>query len=199
MWITDCPEAVRRLAGDGCRILLYLTEKSRALPLGEYPYAVESLEGIGAEELEGICRRLSGKPWEILRTERLIVREQKEEDLDSLYEIYAHPDMTAFMEGLSADREEERERLISYIRTVYPLYGFGLWMLEKREPEKGKRRLHETVRRRGFGRPSGAGRRLYRQSRIFLAGGRCGAGTGLCNSENGAEKGLSPGGVAVPF
>ena len=136
MWITDCPEAVRRLGGDGCRILLYLTEKSRALPLGEYPYAVESLEGIGAEELEGICRRLSGKPWEILRTERLIVREQKEEDLDSLYEIYAHPDMTAFMEGLSADREEERERLISYIRTVYPLYGFGLWMLEKREPER---------------------------------------------------------------
>ena len=63
MWITDCPEAVRRLAGDGCRILLYLTEKSRALPLGEYPYAVESLEGIGAEELEGICRRLSGEPW----------------------------------------------------------------------------------------------------------------------------------------
>ena len=199
MWITDCPEAVRRLAGDGCRILLYLTEKSRALPLGEYPYAVESLEGIGAEELEGICRRLSGKPWEILRTERLIVREQKEEDLDSLYEIYAHPDMTAFMEGLSADREEERERLISYIRTVYPARrAVRLWPVDagkKRTGEKGKRRLHETVRRRGFGRPSGAGRRLYRQSRIFLAGGRCGAGTGLRNSENGAEKGLLPGGV----
>ena len=61
---------------------------------GEYPYAVESLEGIGAEELEGICRRLSGKPWEILRTERLIVREQKEEDLDILYAVsYTHLDV----------------------------------------------------------------------------------------------------------
>lgn len=139
LWITDCPEAARRLAGENCRILLYLTEKSRALPLGEYPYAVESLEGIGAEELEGIWRRLTGEPWEILHTERLIVREQREEDLDSLYEIYAHPDMTAYMEGLSADRQEERERLTSYIRTVYPLYGFGLWMLEKREPEKGEK------------------------------------------------------------
>ena len=139
LWITDCPEAARRLAGENCRILLYLTEKSSALPLGEYPYAVESLEGIGAEELEGIWRRLTGEPWEILHTERLIVREQREEDLDSLYEIYAHPDMTAYMEGLSADRQEERERLTSYIRTVYPLYGFGLWMLEKREPEKGEK------------------------------------------------------------
>ena len=53
--------------------------------------------------------------------------------IEACYTLTAY---TAFMEGLSADREEERERLISYIRTVYPLYGFGLWMLEKREPER---------------------------------------------------------------
>ena len=132
LYLTDCPEAVGRLAGENCRILLYLTEKSRKLSMTEYPYAVEDLEEIDAGYLEGIYRRLAGEPWEILRTKRLLVREQREEDLDSLYEIYAHPDMTAYMEGLAVDREEERERLRSYIRTVYPLYGFGLWMLEKR-------------------------------------------------------------------
>ena len=132
LYLTDCPEAVGRLAGKNCRILLYLTEKSRKLSMTEYPYAVEDLEEIDAGYLEEIYRRLAGEPWEILRTKRLLVREQREEDLDSLYEIYAHPDMTAYMEGLAVDREEERERLRSYIRTVYPLYGFGLWMLEKR-------------------------------------------------------------------
>ena len=132
LYLTDHPEEARRLAGGDCFILLYLTEESRRLPMGAYPYAVESLEDIDAEDLEGIYRRLLGVPWEILRTPRLVVREQCEQDLDSLYEIYAHPDMTAWMEGLSADRAEEAARLQSYIRTVYPLYGFGLWMLEKR-------------------------------------------------------------------
>ena len=136
LYLTDCPELVRRLAGGNCRILLYLTGKTRRLSMTEYPYAVEDLEKIDAGYLEGIYRRIEGEPWEILRTKRLLVREQREEDLDSLYEIYAHPDMTAYMEGLAADREEERERLRSYIRTVYPLYGFGLWMLEKRNGDR---------------------------------------------------------------
>ena len=107
LYLTDCPEAVGRLAGENCRILLYLTEKSRKLSMTEYPYAVEDLEEIDAGYLEGIYRRLAGEPWEILRTKRLLVREQREEDLDSLYEINAHPDMTAYMEGLAVDREEE--------------------------------------------------------------------------------------------
>lgn len=132
LYLTDCPEAARRFAGGDCCILLYLTEESRKLPMEAYPYAVQDLDGIDADYLEGVYRRWAKKPWEILRTPRLIVREQTEEDLDSLYEIYAHPDMTAYTEGLSSDREEERERLRSYIAAVYPLYGFGIWMLEKR-------------------------------------------------------------------
>ena len=133
LYLTDCPEAARRFAGGDCCILLYLTEESRKLPMEAFPYAVQDLDGIDADDLEGVYRRWAKKPWEILRTPRLIVREQTEEDLDSLYRIYAHPDMTAYMEGLSSDREEERERLRSYIAAVYPLYGFGIWMLEKRK------------------------------------------------------------------
>ena len=133
LYLTDCPEAARRLAGGDCCILLYLTEESRKLSMEAFPYAVQDLDGIDADDLEGVYRRWAKKPWEILRTPRLIVREQTEEDLDSLYRIYAHPDMTAYMEGLSSDREEERERRRSYIAAVYPLYGFGIWMLEKRK------------------------------------------------------------------
>ena len=171
LYLTDCPEAVGRLAGENCRILLYLTEKSRKLSMTEYPYAVEDLEEIDAGYLEGIYRRLAGEPWEILRTKRLLVREQREEDLDSLYEIYAHPDMTAYMEGLAVDREEERERLRSYIRTVYPLYGFGLWMLVEKK------------------------RGLHRQGGLFLAGGSKAAGTWFCHKEERAGTGVLSGGL----
>ena len=154
LYLTDCPEQVRRLTNGDCRILLYLTDESRRLPMPEYPYAVEELEEIDAGYLEGIYRRLVGEPWEILRTERLIVREQREEDLDSLYEIYAHPGMTAYMEGLSEDREEERERLRSYIRTAYPLYGFGLWMLEKKR-RGGENTDQEKAENAVFPEPAG--------------------------------------------
>ena len=86
LYLTDCPEAARRFAGGDCCILLYLTEESRKLPMEAYPYAVQDLDGIDADYLEGVYRRWAKKPWEILRTPRLIVREQTEEDLDSLYE-----------------------------------------------------------------------------------------------------------------
>ena len=152
LYLTDCPEAARRFAGGDCCILLYLTEESRKLPMEAYPYAVQDLDGIDADYLEGVYRRWAKKPWEILRTPRLIVREQTEEDLDSLYEIYAHPDMTAYMEGLSSDREEERERLRSYIAAAYPLYGFGIWMLEKRRtPEAAEKTAAENTADPGTG------------------------------------------------
>ena len=106
LYLTDCPEAVRRLAGENCRILLYLTEKSRKLSMTEYPYAVEDLEEIDAGYLEEIYRRLAGEPWEILRTKRLLVREQREEELDSMYEISAQPEMTACRDGLAVVRGE---------------------------------------------------------------------------------------------
>ena len=97
------------------------------------PYAVESLEGLDGASLEEILCRHLGLPCRILETARLCVREAAEADLDSLYQIYAHPDMTAYMEGPDPDREKERKKLCAYIQTAYRLYGFGVWMLEKKE------------------------------------------------------------------
>ena len=131
--ITDQPERMRARLGEKCCLVLYLTEESRKLPMEGLPYAVESLEGLDGASLEEILCRHLGLPCRILETARLCVREAAEADLDSLYQIYAHPDMTAYMDGPDPDREKERKKLCAYIQTAYRLYGFGVWMLEKKE------------------------------------------------------------------
>lgn len=137
LYLTDKPEGARARHGTDCCILLYLTEENRGKGFGRLPYAVESLEGVDADFLRKVWQRHVGQPWEILRTERLRVREMTEGDLDALYEIYAHPDMTLYTEGPDPDREAERGKLAAYIRNVYPIYGFGIWMLEERKSGRG--------------------------------------------------------------
>lgn len=131
LYITDAPRKIRQKYGENCCILLYLSKEGGPEDSWSVPYAVETLDGLETDFLEKVYRRHIGAPWEILRTERLIVREMTEADLDALYEIYSGPGMTDYTEGLSEDREAEAEKLAAYIREAYPLQGYGLWLLEK--------------------------------------------------------------------
>lgn len=62
----------------------------------------------------------------IIETPRLILREFVPEDLVGLYRLYEESD-TRYIEPLSKDRDEELEKLKSYIHYIYGFYGFGLW------------------------------------------------------------------------
>ena len=137
LYVSDRPERTRKRYGEECCILQYLTEENRKESFQGSRYAVESLEGLNADFLRKVFARHRGEPWEILRTDRLIVREMTENDLDTLYDIYEGPGMTDFTEGLSENREEEQEKLAAYVRNVYPVYGFGLWLLVGKESGLG--------------------------------------------------------------
>lgn len=93
-------------------------------------YALEQVEELDWEELERIYRRLHGLPWKILETDRCVVREITVEDVDRLYEIYAEPSVTKYMDNLFADREEEKAYTQGYIRNMYGFYGYGMWIVE---------------------------------------------------------------------
>ncbi len=51
------------------------------------------------------------------------------EDLDALYEIYSHPEITRYMENLYDDREKEEEFTRNYIKCMYQFYGYGIWVI----------------------------------------------------------------------
>lgn len=152
VYITDRPDAVRERAGKDACILLFLTEGNRSGDWKDIPYAVESLEGLDGDFLEKVYQRHIGEPWDILETERLLVREMVEADLEALYRIYDQADAGDFLDGLSADREEERAYIKSYIEKVYPFFGFGIWMLVEKEYGRcvGRAGFH---RREGFAYP----------------------------------------------
>lgn len=84
---------------------------------------------IGYDFFAQIFDRFHGQPWTILETRRCLLREAVLEDLDAFYEIYAEPSVARFIEPLSYDYEEEKEKLAAYIKHQYPFYGFGTWTI----------------------------------------------------------------------
>lgn len=101
--------------------------RSELFESGRYFYIAEQLEEMDFESLDMAYRRLAGLPWEILRTKRCIIRETTVEDVDAFYQIYQEPDITAYMEDLYADRNEEIVYVQDYIKKVYCFYGYGMW------------------------------------------------------------------------
>ena len=80
------------------------------------------------EDLENIYRRCRGIPWDIAETERTYIREFAMEDLDDLVALYARPGITDYMEPLFP-YEEERAYEENYIRFIYNVYGYGMWLV----------------------------------------------------------------------
>lgn len=103
--------------------------------LTDYPYAVEVTEDLTSVQsyLDHILSRFRGEPCHILDTQRCRVREITTEDVDRLYEIYADPQITEFMENLYEKREDEIAYTRDYIRCHYGFYDFGMWIVEEKE------------------------------------------------------------------
>jgi len=97
------------------------------------PYAFLEPEDLTAEYLEQVYRRLAGKPWDILETERCLIRETTEEDVDSFYSLYEDPEVLRFMEPLFPKREDEILYTKNYRENVYGFFGYGIWTVLDRE------------------------------------------------------------------
>lgn len=130
-----CAEGIR----NGWKVLGYLHGGNPAESFPGAEYVLQEPDEIDRDSWQKIGERLQGMPWTILRTERCVVRELTEDDLDSLYELYDEQALR-FLEGMSADREKEREILKAYIREVYGFYGCGVWgvFLKENDSRPGK-------------------------------------------------------------
>lgn len=136
LYVTDQAEVYTALHKKGFYVLPCLCEDNRNASFPGALYAVEKLEELDFASLDRIYRRLAGLPWEILATDRLLVRETVVEDADRFYRIYEEPSVTAYMEALCEERDEEIAYIESYIEKVYAFYGYGMWtVLEKTSGE----------------------------------------------------------------
>ncbi len=108
-------------------------------------------EDYDPEELEKIYRRLNKIPWDILETDRCVIKETSLDDLDEFYSIYADPDITRFTEDLM-ERSKEEKYTENYRDLIYEIYGHGIWTIIKKDTNEiiGRAGLDE---RAGFNTP----------------------------------------------
>ena len=117
----------RQLMGQGIAVAVDETAGARS----SCPYVVTHPEEMEFSDFERIYRRQKGIPWTILTTERCILREFSMGDLDDLMELYAQPGVTRYTEPLRP-YQEEAEYQRDYIRYVYGIFGYGMWLVMDR-------------------------------------------------------------------
>lgn len=96
-------------------------------------FAIEGIRDADWEYLYKVYQRFAGEPWQITETARCILREMYEADVDALYELYDSPGVTRYTESLFPDKEQERSYIKDYIENVYKYYGFGTWLIHRKE------------------------------------------------------------------
>ncbi len=89
----------------------------------------EWLEGVELDPgfAERDRRRKAGQAVEIVRTERLLVRETVLSDVPALYEMGKEEGAGEYLGPVQPTMEEEMEFMAAYIRHAYAFYDFGLW------------------------------------------------------------------------
>ena len=143
LMIADCEESVRQAKTLGAAVLGY--EPDGCGRIHSYPdMIVQGFEEIDLTFLMRVYRRFFGLPWDIVETDRCLVREMTLQDLDALYELYRPQEVTRYLDSPDEDRQKEEVRLNDHIRCMYRFYGYGMWAVT----EKTTGRL---IGRAGFG------------------------------------------------
>lgn len=94
---------------------------------------LEAPEEVSVCYLNQVYCHGKGLPAVITETERCIIRELEEEDMDALYDILTDREVAKYLPVKEGDREEEMEKLISYVSCVYSFFGYGYWGVFSKE------------------------------------------------------------------
>lgn len=96
----------------------------------EVPKAVTLLEApaeVSVNYLNLIYCHEKKIPTTVVETERCFIRELTAEDMDALYEILTDEETAKYLPAKAGSREEELEKLISYVSCVYTFFSYGYW------------------------------------------------------------------------
>ncbi len=131
--VCDSNADALKLTGKGyyCIGAIYSTNKDEKFD--GLKYVFEDIGEVDEDSFVKAYQRYAGDPWEVIKTDRLIIRETTIEDVDEFYRLYREPEMTKYMEGLFENPEDEKRYQKDYIEKVYGLMGFGVWTVVRAE------------------------------------------------------------------
>ncbi|MBP3460209.1 MAG: GNAT family N-acetyltransferase [Lachnospiraceae bacterium] len=131
--VTDSTKRCKEAMKTGVPFLLYLHSKNQEESFEGIPFAVMELKDVTLSYAEKIFQRFRNIPWTILETDRCIIREITEDDLEELYQIYEEPSISLYTENLYEDPQKERAYIRDYIEQVYKFCGYGIWAVIHKE------------------------------------------------------------------
>ena len=135
LFFSDDAITLSKLQERGCYTLAVYHEGVSGLLSGTQ-FATDGVKDPDWEYFNKVYQRFCGEPWSITETARCSIREMAVTDVDELYELYSGPNVTRYMEGLFADREKEVQYIEDYIENIYKYYGFGTWLIHRKEDGK---------------------------------------------------------------
>ena len=142
LYIVDTKQELERIKGMGLPVLAWLHEFNKEEDLSGAAYAVENPDALDMDFYERVFRRERNIPWEILETERLLIREMIPEDAAAFEAIYEEPSIRHYMKDFHGDAPEEEEYIREY-QIHYRFYEYGVWSLVLKE-------TGEVIGRAGF-------------------------------------------------
>lgn len=131
--IVETREAAQAAQSMGMPCTAYLNPRLPEQDFAGIDLLLEGFEEVDWNLLKNTYARALGLPVKIAETERLLIREMSLVDLEALYKLYEEPSARRFVKGLDEDREAERERTRAYIRYMYGLYQFGMWVVTEKD------------------------------------------------------------------
>ena len=133
LYVTDDSKTAKELKSRGEAVLIYLHEGNKEQDFTGFLYAVEDPDNLDPEYALKVYQRMKGLPWDILQTERCLIRETTPEDVDDFFRIYSDPEITRYMESLYPEPEQEKQYIRDYIEKIYTFYEFGVWTVVQRD------------------------------------------------------------------
>jgi len=107
------------------------------------PTLLEAPEEVSVNYLNQVYCHEKGFPATIAETARCYIREMTANDMDALYEILTDEETSKYLPAKAGSREEELQKLISYVSCVYSFFGYGYWGVFSKE-------TGELIGRAGF-------------------------------------------------
>ena len=94
---------------------------------------VESFEEMDAGFFVKLWKHKNNISCIIAETKRTVLREFCEKDINEVIKISREEHILKFVEDGRGPEEEQKEKLLAYIRNVYRFYDYGIWGIFDRE------------------------------------------------------------------
>lgn len=113
--------------------IVYDENEGESLPYG-IDLIVGSFEEMEADFLIRLYQHKKGIPCIIAVTERMVLRELCKEDIDEVIKVSRQKHVLDFVEDGRMPENEQREKLLAYIKNIYRFYDYGIWgIFDKRD------------------------------------------------------------------